>query len=135
MESKRICGEIKIGTVMKPVRFGSWDLGRMGVGRGKTNHIQMTGQIQPNRRLDLFNRHISFANTSKLVVVCIRFFNNLDQTRRFSVYWKKKKQGTSSYIIEQTDALLHCKHPVQVLPSAGWEVRNVLYMFGCFKSF
>lgn len=132
MESKRICEEIKIGTVMKPVRFGSWDLGRMGVGRGKTNHIQMTGRIQPNRSS-------SFANTSKLVF-CTRFFYNLDQTRRFSVYWGKKKtkkeeEETSSYSIEQTDALLHCKHPEQVLPTAGWEVHNVLYMFGCFRSF
>lgn len=74
---------------MKPVRFGSWDLGRMGLGRGKTNHIQMTGWIQPNWRLDFFPRRVSFANTSKLVVVCTRFFKNLDQTRRFSVYWKK----------------------------------------------
>lgn len=48
MESKRICGEIKIGTVMEPVRFGSWDLGRMGVWRGKANHIQMTGRILPS---------------------------------------------------------------------------------------
>lgn len=44
---ERICGEIKIAIVMEPVRFGSWDLGRMGGGafREKTNHIQMSGQI------------------------------------------------------------------------------------------
>lgn len=93
MESKRICGEIKIGTVMEPVRFGSWDLGRMGVWRGKANYIQMTGRILPNRRLDLFPLRVSFANTSKLVVVRTRFFYNLDQTMRFSVYLGKKTKN------------------------------------------
>lgn len=118
MESKRICGEIKIGTVMEPVRFGSWDLGRMGVWRGKANCIQMTGRILPNRRPDLFPLRVSFANTSKLVVVRTRFFYNLDQTRRFSVYWEKKQKTRNLKLQHQrTDALLHWKCPEQVLPS------------------
>lgn len=92
---------------MEPVRFGSWDLGRMGVGRGKANHIQMTGRILPNPRLDLFPLRVSFANTSKLVVVHTRFFHNLDQTRRFSVYWKRQKTRNLKLQHQQTDALLH----------------------------
>lgn len=137
MESKRICGEIKIGTVMEPVRFGSWDLGRMGVWRGKANCIQMTGRILSNRRLDLFPLRVSFANS---------LFCSLLFAQDFSTIWtkqgdlvctgkKNKKQGTSSCSISKQMLSFTGNAQNKFSPPAGLEVRNVLYMFRCFRSF